>query len=131
MKNTGTILLSAGVLFVGFSLFTPLLFFLIGALLDNSYDTSILLQMEYAFLSCIGVVLLVLGSILSLNVSLARILSAIISSSLVILAYVVSFAIKDGAGLFAWIVTACHYLALVTAFGIGISILHTKHPDQG
>ena len=122
MRNAGTILLSTGVLLIGFALFTPLLFFLIGLLLDKTGDGSLLLQMEYALVSFVGLALLILGSIFSQKVSA----TLIISSSVALLAIVVS----GLEGLIGWIVTGCYYLSLFTALGVAIGILHTRHPSQ-
>ncbi len=122
MKNVGTILLSAGVLFVGFALLTPLLFFLIGLLLDKRVDGNILLQMEYALLSFMGIVLLSLGSVFSVKLSLPIIVSSVVAS----LSMVVSIYANKSRNTFDWIVTGCYYISLLVALGAGIAILHTK-----
>ncbi len=121
MRNSGIILLSAGVLLIGFSLLTPLLFFLIEAALNKSSDASVLLQMEHALLSCIGLALLILGSIFSKKISLP----IIISSSVALLA----LAVSGREGLLGLIITGCYYLSLLTSFGFAIAILHTSHPS--
>lgn len=125
MKNVGTILLSAGVLFVGFALLTPLLFFLIGLLLDKRVDGNILLQMEYALLSFMGIVLLSLGSVFSVKLSLPIIVSSVVAS----LSMVVSIYANKSRNTFDWIVTGCYYISLLVALGAGIAILHTKKPQ--
>ncbi|MDY0288707.1 MAG: hypothetical protein RBR15_07785 [Sphaerochaeta sp.] len=117
MKNASIILLSAGVLFVGFSLVTPLLFFLIGAMLDKSFDVSALLQMEYALIAFVGLLMLILGSIFSKKVSP----TIIISSTIALLAIVVSPKVSS------FIVTGCYYLSLLTAFSVGSARLHREH----
>ncbi len=126
MRNTGIIFLSAGVLFVGFALLTPLLFFLIGALLEHSFDLTILLGMEYALLSCIGLVLLILGYLFSAKWSP----SIIVSSGIATLAMVLCLVASEPKGVFYWIVRGCYFLSLLTALGMGIGILHTKPPYQ-
>lgn len=126
MKNSGTILLSAGLLLVGFSLLTPLLFFLIGFLLDKSGDGSMLLQMEHASLSLVGLVLLILGSIFSTRISLA----VIISSAIAILVIAASYVVTTSHETFGWIVTGGYYLSLLTAFILAIVVLHMQHPSQ-
>ena len=123
MKNAGTILLSAGVLLVGFALITPLLFFLIGLLLDKGSDGSILLEMEYAPLSSLGLVLLILGSLFSAKFSLP----IIITSGVAVLSMVGSYLASYPKGAFDWIVTGCYYLSLVIALSVGIAILNTRH----
>ncbi len=126
MKNAGIILVSGGVLLIGFSLLTPLLFFLIEVCLDNSADGSILLQMEHAALSCIGLGLLILGSLFFRRKSLTIILSSVVA----VLVIVVSYLTSVPAGFFGWIVTGGYYLALFTAFSAGIMLLHAQRPYQ-
>lgn len=123
MKNVATILLSVGVLFVGFALLTPLLFFLIGLLLNKIGDTSVLLQMEYALISFIGLAMLVTGSIFSAKFLIPTIASFAVAT----LAIAVSFVANSPKGIFDWIVIGCYYLSLFTALGMGIAILHIKH----
>ena len=123
MKNAATILLSAGVLLVGFALLTPLLFFLIGLLLDKGSDGSILLEMEYAPLSFLGLVLLILGSIFSAKFSLP----IIVTSGVAALSLVGSFLASNPKCTFDWIVTGCYYLSLLLALSVGIAILNTRH----
>lgn len=120
MKNSGIVLLSAGVLFVGFSLITPLLFFLIGALLDKNFDMSLLLQMEYALIAFVGLFMLILGSIFSKKTSL----TIIISSTVALLAIVVAPKLNSS------LVTGCYYIYLVTAISVGIARLHANKPDR-
>jgi len=122
MKNVGTILLAAGVLLVGFALITPLLFFLIGLLLDKGSDASMLIQMKYALLSFFGLVLLIFGSLISTKFSLP----IIVSSGVAILSMVGSFLASNPKCTFDWIVTGCYYLSLLIALSVGIAILHTK-----
>lgn len=122
MRNIGTILLSAGVLLVGFSFLSPLLFFLIEATLGTSGDTGMLLEMEHAAISFVGLLLLALGSIFSEK----RSPLIIASSSLAGLALVSSFFVTDPKGAFRWVVTCCYYLGILTAFGAGIATLHKK-----
>jgi len=122
MKNVGTILLAAGVLLVGFALITPLLFFLIGLLLDKGSDASMLIQMKYALLSFFGLVLLIFGSLISTKFSLP----IIVSSGVAILSLVGSFLASNPKCTFDWIVTGCYYLSLLIALSVGIAILHTK-----
>jgi|GEM_PF-4556203 len=122
MKNAGTILLSAGVLLVGFSLLTPLLFFLIAALLDKTLDGSILLQMEYALFSLIGIALLILGSCFSTKTSMTIIISSVVA----LLSMVGCFLASNPKTVFDWIVIACYYLSLLTTLSMGIAILHKR-----
>jgi len=124
MKNVGTILLAAGVLLVGFALITPLLFFLIGLLLDKGSDASMLIQMKYALLSFFGLVLLIFGSLISTKFSLP----IIVSSGVAILSMVGSFLASNPMCTFDWIVTGCYYLSLLIALSVGIAILHTRQP---
>ncbi|NBK20651.1 MAG: hypothetical protein EOM68_01335 [Spirochaetia bacterium] len=122
MKNAPTILLSAGVLLVGFTLLTPLLFFLIGFLLDKHGNGSILLGMDYAFLSFGGLVLLVLGSLFAKRYALV----IGITSGVATLAMVGCFYATEPKGLFDWFVSGCYYLSLLVALGVSIAILHTR-----
>ena len=123
MKNAGTILLSAGVLLVGFALITPLLFFLIEVILGKTGDASILLEMEYASLSFIGLGMIVVGSFFSPKRSPIIIVSSVVAA----LAMVGSFLASNPKCTFDWIVTGCYYLSLITALSVGIVILHTRH----
>lgn len=122
MKNAPTILLSSGVLLVGFALCTPLLFFLIGLSLNNASDGSILLGMEYALLSFVGLVLLVLGSLFSKQHTLAM----GITSGVAALAMVGCLSASDPKSVFDWFVSGCYYLSLLVALGVSIAILHTR-----
>ncbi len=126
MKNRGTILLSSGVLLVGFSLLTPLLFFLIEGLLGKGFETSVLLEMEYAFLSFLGLVLLVLGSIFSAKFSP----SIIISSGMASLAMVGAQFASDPKGVFDWVITGLYYCSLLGSFAAGMVILHRSGIKQ-
>ena len=121
MKNSDTILLSLGVLLVGFALLTPLLFFLIGLLLKKGGDTGILLEMEYAFLSFIGIVLLILGTVFSARFLFPMIMVAVVAS----ISLVCIFLASDPRGVFDWIVMGCYYLSLLVALILGMAILHT------
>ncbi len=122
MKNVGTIILSAGVLLVGFALLTPLLFFLIGAVLDKNCDGSVLLEMEYALFSLIGLVLLVAGSLFTAKFSL----SLIVSSGIATLSMVGSYLAINPRTVFGWVVTGCYYISQLIALSVGIAILHTR-----
>lgn len=122
MRNAGTILLSTGVLLIGFALFTPLLFFLIGLLLDKTGDGSLLLQMEYALLSLIGLALLVVGSTFSVKFTTPLIVPSIVA----ILAIAGSYYAKEPKEIIDWIVIGCYYLSLLVAFGVGIANLHVQ-----
>ncbi|MGB4405685.1 MAG: hypothetical protein WBI82_02380 [Sphaerochaeta sp.] len=122
MKNAGTILLSAGVMLVGFALFTPLLFFLIGALLGKGNGGSALQEMEYALLSLIGLVLLVVGSLMSAKFTLP----ISISSGVAALSMVGFFLANNPKTVFDWIVTGCYYFFQLVALSVGIAILHTR-----
>ncbi|HKL59714.1 MAG TPA: hypothetical protein VJ863_07435 [Sphaerochaeta sp.] len=126
MKNTGVILLSAGVLLIGFALLTPLLLFLIGLVLHNTVDGSMLLEMECSPLSFIGLVLLVPGSLVSRKHSLG----IGIASGVALLAMVGCLSPTFPKGIVSMIATICYYLSLFVALGLGIAILHTKHPSQ-
>ncbi len=122
MKNASTILLSAGVLLVGFTLITPPLFFLIGLVVNKISDTSMLLEMKYAFLSLIGMVLLILGSVLSGRFYLAIIVSSVFAA----MAMVGSFLATSPKDPFGLVVIGCYYLSLLIALSVGIAILHTR-----
>ena len=122
MKNLGTILLSAGVLLLGFSLLTPLLFFFIEALVGKGFDLDELLGMQYALLSSIALVLLVLGSKFSNKFSI----SITILSVMTALAMVGSFSASDPRGVLDWVVTGCYYLLLLIILGRGIIMLHRQ-----
>lgn len=126
MKNGGILLLSAGVLLVGFALLTPLLFFLIGFVLDNTIDGGILLGMECSPLSFLGLVLLVLGSLFSKKHALAIGIISIVAT----LAMVMCLSSTFPKGTISMIASGCYYLSLLVALGLGIAILHTKHPYQ-
>ncbi|MBI9094101.1 MAG: hypothetical protein JEY71_04365 [Sphaerochaeta sp.] len=122
MKNAGTILLSAGVMLVGFSLLTPLLFFFIGALLGKGSEGSVLQEMGYALLSLIGLVLLVVGSLVSAKFTLPM----SIFSGVATLSMVVCFLASNPKTVFGWVVTGCYYFSQLVALSVGIAILHTR-----
>ncbi len=122
MKNASTILLSAGVLLVGFTLITPLLFFVIGLVVNNTSDTSIFLEMEYAFLSLIGMVFLILGSVFSGRFYLAIIIASVVAATAMVGSVLANYP-KDTFGL---VVIGCYYLSLLIALSVGIAILHTR-----
>lgn len=122
MKNVGTILLSAGVMLVGFTLLTPLLFFLIGALLGKGSEGSVLSEIAHAHLSLIGLVLLVAGSLLSAKFTLP----ILVSSGVAILSMVCFLFASNPKTVFGWIVTGCFYLSQLFALSVGIAILHAR-----
>lgn len=123
MRNIGTILLSAGILFVSFTLLTPLLFFFIDLLLEKSGDGAALLEMKYTFLSMAGLMLLVLGSVRSSKFPATIIVSSIVAT----LALVLSFFASDPRHVFDWIVIGCYYISLLIAVSVGIALLHTAN----
>ena len=122
MKNAVTILLSAGVLLVGFALLTPLLFFLIETYLGKGSEGSVLQEMGYALLSFIGLVLLVVGSLLSAKFMLP----ISISSGVAALSMVGFFLASNPKTAFDWVVTGCYYLSQLIALSMGIAILHMR-----
>ena len=126
MRNTGIILLSAGVLLVGFALLTPLLFFLIGWVLDSTSDISILLGMECAPLSFLALVLLVLGSLFSRKHTLTIGIISVVAT----LAMVICLSPTFPKGTISVIARGCYYLSLLIALGLGIAILQGKRPSQ-
>ncbi|MDT4762684.1 hypothetical protein [Sphaerochaeta sp. PS] len=123
MRNIGTILISLGVLLIGFALLTPLLFFLIALLLGKASDASLLLGMQYALLSSAGVALVFVGSLLTSSVTLLLGFSFFFSA-LSLVGSLVAPLLNGTRDLFFQIAQMLFFASQLVALCCGIALLH-------